>query len=91
MVAVGAPPRDKAQGQWWMAAQWAPYQREGEPVQSCILVQSRFRGKQDGVPASSTLKGEPGVPWGVPSSPGLEHPCPPAPRAGNGDCSNGIA
>ncbi|XP_039925957.1 ciliogenesis-associated TTC17-interacting protein [Hirundo rustica] len=56
VVAVGAPPGDKAEGQWWMAAQWAPYQREGEPVQSCILVQTRFRGKQDGVPASSTLK-----------------------------------
>ncbi|XP_062353997.1 ciliogenesis-associated TTC17-interacting protein [Cinclus cinclus] len=56
VVAVGAPPRDKAEGQWWMAAQWAPYQREGEPVQSCILVQTRFRGKQDGVPASRTLK-----------------------------------
>ncbi|CAN8218621.1 unnamed protein product [Coccothraustes coccothraustes] len=56
VVAVGASARDKAQGQWWMAAQWAPYQREGEPVQSCILVQTRFQGKQDGVPASSTLK-----------------------------------
>ncbi|XP_037998344.1 ciliogenesis-associated TTC17-interacting protein isoform X2 [Motacilla alba alba] len=56
VVAVGAPPRDKAEGQWWMAAQWAPYQREGEPVQSCILVQTRFRGKRDGVPASSSLK-----------------------------------
>ncbi|KAM4897299.1 ciliogenesis-associated TTC17-interacting protein [Sylvia borin] len=56
VVAVEAPPRDKAEGQWWMAAQWAPYQREGEPVQNCILVQTRFRGKQDGVPASSTLK-----------------------------------
>nr|XP_030134161.3 ciliogenesis-associated TTC17-interacting protein isoform X3 [Taeniopygia guttata] len=55
-LAVVAPPRDKAEGQWWMAAQWAPYQREGEPVQSCILVQTKFRGKQDGVPASSTLK-----------------------------------
>ncbi|XP_058696371.1 ciliogenesis-associated TTC17-interacting protein isoform X2 [Poecile atricapillus] len=56
VVAVGASPRDKAEGQWWMAAQWAPYQREGEPMQSCVLVQTRFRGKQDGVPASSTLK-----------------------------------
>ncbi|XP_064290932.1 ciliogenesis-associated TTC17-interacting protein [Passer domesticus] len=55
-LAVVAPPRHKAEGQWWMAAQWAPYHREGEPVQSCILVQTRFRGKQDGVPASSTLK-----------------------------------
>lgn len=60
VVAVGAPLRDKAEGQWWMAAQWAPYQREDEPVQNCILVQTKFRGKQDGVPASSTLKGEPG-------------------------------
>ncbi|XP_050833084.1 ciliogenesis-associated TTC17-interacting protein isoform X1 [Serinus canaria] len=56
VLPVGASPRDKAQGQWWMAAQWAPYQREGEPLQSCILVQTRFRGKQDGVPVSSTLK-----------------------------------
>ncbi|XP_063256836.1 ciliogenesis-associated TTC17-interacting protein isoform X2 [Prinia subflava] len=56
VVAVGDPLRDKAEGQWWMAAQWAPYQREGEPVQSCILVQTRFRGKQDGVPVNSTLK-----------------------------------
>uniref|UniRef100_U3JN52 Ciliogenesis-associated TTC17-interacting protein n=1 Tax=Ficedula albicollis TaxID=59894 RepID=U3JN52_FICAL len=56
VVAVGASPRDKEEGQWWMAAQWAPYQREDEPVQSCILVQTRFRGKKDGVPASSTLK-----------------------------------
>ncbi|XP_039554250.1 ciliogenesis-associated TTC17-interacting protein [Passer montanus] len=56
VVAAGAPPRHKAEGQWWMAAQWAPYHREGEPGQSCILVQTRFRGKQDGVPASSTLK-----------------------------------
>nr|XP_054492742.1 LOW QUALITY PROTEIN: ciliogenesis-associated TTC17-interacting protein [Agelaius phoeniceus] len=56
VVAVGASPRDKAQGQWWMAAQWAPYQQEGAPMQSCILVQTRFRGKQNGVPASSTLK-----------------------------------
>lgn len=47
-----------------MAAQWAPYQREGEPVQSCILVQTRFRGRQDGVPVSRTLKGEPGWLWG---------------------------
>lgn len=64
VVAAGAPPRDKAEGQWWMAAQWAPFQREDEPVQSCILVQTRFRGKKDGVPASSTLKGEPGVALG---------------------------
>ncbi|XP_066409426.1 ciliogenesis-associated TTC17-interacting protein isoform X2 [Molothrus aeneus] len=56
VVAVGGSPRDKAQGQWWMAAQWAPYQQEGAPMQSCILVQTRFRGKQNGVPASSTLK-----------------------------------
>ncbi|XP_039411523.1 ciliogenesis-associated TTC17-interacting protein isoform X2 [Corvus cornix cornix] len=56
VVAMGAQPRDKAEGQCWMAAQWAPYQGEGEPVQSCILVQTRFRGKQDGVPVSSTLK-----------------------------------
>lgn len=56
VVAAEASPRDKAEGQWWMAAQWAPYQREDEPVQSCVLVQTRFRGKRDGVPASSTLK-----------------------------------
>ncbi|XP_030808426.1 ciliogenesis-associated TTC17-interacting protein isoform X3 [Camarhynchus parvulus] len=56
VVALGASPRDKAQGQWWMAAQWAPYQQEGAPVQSCVLVQTRFRGKQNGVPASSSLK-----------------------------------
>lgn len=64
VVAAGPPPRDKAKGQWWMAAQWAPYQREDEPVQSCILVQTRFRGEKDGVPVSSTLKGEPGVALG---------------------------
>ncbi|KAJ7405672.1 Natural resistance-associated macrophage protein 1 [Pitangus sulphuratus] len=57
VVGVGDPPRDKAEGQWWMAAQWAPYKREGEPVRNCILVQARFRGSQDGVPGSSTLKG----------------------------------
>ncbi|XP_050195229.1 ciliogenesis-associated TTC17-interacting protein isoform X2 [Myiozetetes cayanensis] len=56
VVGVGDPPRDKAEGQWWMAAQWAPYKREGEPVRNCILVQARFRGSRDGVPASSTLK-----------------------------------
>lgn len=61
MVPVETLPRDKAEGQWRMAAQWAPYQGEGEPVQSCILVQTRFRGKRDGVPVSSTLKGETGV------------------------------
>ncbi|XP_051642922.1 ciliogenesis-associated TTC17-interacting protein isoform X1 [Manacus candei] len=56
VVGTGDPPRDKAEGQWWMAAQWAPYRREGEPVWNCILVQARFRGWQDGVPRSSTLK-----------------------------------
>ncbi|XP_027493266.1 ciliogenesis-associated TTC17-interacting protein isoform X1 [Corapipo altera] len=56
VVGTGDPPRDKAEGQWWMAAQWAPYKREGEPVRNCILVQARFRGWQDGVPRSSTLK-----------------------------------
>ncbi|KAL9848537.1 ciliogenesis-associated TTC17-interacting protein isoform 1-T1 [Geothlypis trichas] len=56
VVAMGASPRDKAQGQWWMAAQWAPYQQEGAPMQSCILVQTKFRGKHNGVPASSSLK-----------------------------------
>ncbi|XP_027735278.1 ciliogenesis-associated TTC17-interacting protein isoform X1 [Empidonax traillii] len=56
VVGVGDPPRDKAEGQWWLAAQWAPYKREGEPVRNCILVQARFRGLQDGVPGSSTLK-----------------------------------
>ncbi|XP_064574836.1 ciliogenesis-associated TTC17-interacting protein isoform X3 [Zonotrichia leucophrys gambelii] len=56
VVAVGASPRDKAQGQWWMAAQWAPYQQEGAPMQSCILVQTRFRSKHNGVPVSSSLK-----------------------------------
>lgn len=61
VVAMGASPRDKAQGQWWMAAQWAPYQQEGAPMQSCILVQTKFRGKHNGVPASSSLKGEPGM------------------------------
>ncbi|XP_071418106.1 ciliogenesis-associated TTC17-interacting protein [Pithys albifrons albifrons] len=56
VVATGALPSDEARGQWWMAAQWAPYKREGEPVQNCILVQARFRGWQDGVLGSSTLK-----------------------------------
>ncbi|XP_063017444.1 ciliogenesis-associated TTC17-interacting protein [Melospiza melodia melodia] len=56
VVAVGASPRDEAQGQWWMAAQWAPYQQEGAPMQSCILVQTRFRGKHNGVLVSSSLK-----------------------------------
>ncbi|KAM7017313.1 ciliogenesis-associated TTC17-interacting protein [Passerculus sandwichensis] len=56
VVAVGASPRDEAQGQWWMAAQWAPYQQEGAPMQSCILVQTRFRGKHNGVLLSSSLK-----------------------------------
>lgn len=65
MVAAG----DQAGGQWWAAARWAPYKRAGEPVQSCFLVQAGSRGRQDGVPCSSSLKGEPGVVWGVSSLP----------------------
>ncbi|XP_069717201.1 ciliogenesis-associated TTC17-interacting protein [Phaenicophaeus curvirostris] len=53
--AVGQP-SDQAGGQWWVAAQWAPYERAGELLRSCILVQAGSRGKQDGVPCCSTLK-----------------------------------
>ncbi|XP_071667009.1 ciliogenesis-associated TTC17-interacting protein isoform X5 [Patagioenas fasciata] len=47
---------DQAGGQWWAEVRWAPYKRAGEPVQSCFLVQAGSRGRQDGVPCSSTLK-----------------------------------
>lgn len=79
VVAAGDQPRDRAGGQRWVAARWAPYERAGEPVRSCLLVQAGTRSRQDGVPGSSTLKGEPGAAWGVvppPPSPGLEHPRP---------------
>lgn len=49
-----------------MSARWAPYKRADEPVRSCLLVQAASRSRQDGVPCSSTLKGELGVAWGVP-------------------------
>nr|XP_021146190.1 ciliogenesis-associated TTC17-interacting protein isoform X3 [Columba livia] len=52
VVAAG----DQAGGQWWAAVRWAPYERAGEPAQSCFLVQAGSRGRQDGVPCSSTLK-----------------------------------
>ncbi|XP_075009073.1 ciliogenesis-associated TTC17-interacting protein isoform X2 [Calonectris borealis] len=52
VVAAGA----QAGGQWWAAARWAPYERAGEPVRSCLLVQAGSRSRQDGVPCSSTLK-----------------------------------
>lgn len=66
VVAAGDQPRDRAGGQRWVAARWAPYERAGEPVRSCLLVQAGTRSRQDGVPGSSTLKGEPGAAWGVP-------------------------
>ncbi|XP_049659123.1 ciliogenesis-associated TTC17-interacting protein [Accipiter gentilis] len=56
VVAAGDQPRDRAGGQRWVAARWAPYERAGEPVRSCLLVQAGTRSRQDGVPGSSTLK-----------------------------------
>ncbi|XP_075367752.1 LOW QUALITY PROTEIN: ciliogenesis-associated TTC17-interacting protein [Mycteria americana] len=56
MVAAGGQPGDRARGQWWVTARWAPYEQAGEPVRSCVLVQAGSRGRQDGVPCSSTLK-----------------------------------
>ncbi|KAM6080388.1 ciliogenesis-associated TTC17-interacting protein [Theristicus caerulescens] len=56
MVAAGDQPKDRAGGQWWVAARWAPYERAGEPVRSCLLVQAGSCSRQDGVPCSSTLK-----------------------------------
>ncbi|KAM6200720.1 ciliogenesis-associated TTC17-interacting protein [Sarcoramphus papa] len=56
VVAAGGQPRDQAGGQWWVAAWWAPYEREGEPVRSCLLVQAGSRGRHDSVAGSSTLK-----------------------------------
>ncbi|XP_050756407.1 LOW QUALITY PROTEIN: ciliogenesis-associated TTC17-interacting protein [Gymnogyps californianus] len=56
VVAAGGQPRDQAGGQWWVAARWAPYERAGEPVRSCLLVQAGSRGRHDSVAGSSTLK-----------------------------------
>ncbi|XP_075613060.1 ciliogenesis-associated TTC17-interacting protein isoform X2 [Balearica regulorum gibbericeps] len=56
VVAAGGRPGDQTRGQWWVAARWAPYERAGEPVRSCLLVQAGSRGRQDGVPFSSALK-----------------------------------
>ncbi|KAM4669512.1 ciliogenesis-associated TTC17-interacting protein [Amazona ochrocephala] len=56
VVAAEAQPRDAAWGQRWVSARWAPYERAGEPVRSCLLVQAGCRCRQDGVPASSSLK-----------------------------------
>ncbi|KAM6131699.1 ciliogenesis-associated TTC17-interacting protein [Phoenicopterus ruber ruber] len=56
VVAAGGWLRNQAVGQWWVAAQWAPYRRAGELVQNCLLVQASSRSRQDGVPSSSTLK-----------------------------------
>uniref|UniRef100_A0A8C3JQ91 Ciliogenesis-associated TTC17-interacting protein n=1 Tax=Calidris pygmaea TaxID=425635 RepID=A0A8C3JQ91_9CHAR len=69
VVAAGGQPRDQAVGRWWVSARWAPYKRPGELVRSCLLVQATSRRRQDGVPCSSTLKGELGVAWGAPLSP----------------------
>ncbi|XP_005154134.1 ciliogenesis-associated TTC17-interacting protein [Melopsittacus undulatus] len=55
VVAAEAQPGDVAWGQWWVSARWAPYERVGEPVRSCLLVQAGCRRRQDGVPASSSL------------------------------------
>ncbi|KAK4817603.1 hypothetical protein QYF61_020269 [Mycteria americana] len=87
MVAAGGQPGDRARGQWWVTARWAPYEQAGEPVRSCVLVQAGSRGRQDGVPCSSTLKGEPGAARGAPRSPGLERPRPTGPGAGLGDAA----
>ncbi|XP_064021383.1 ciliogenesis-associated TTC17-interacting protein isoform X3 [Pogoniulus pusillus] len=54
VVAAGSPPGEQRGAQWWVAAQWAPYEQPGEPVSSCLLVQAH--GRQDGVPGSKTLK-----------------------------------
>ncbi|XP_035751705.1 LOW QUALITY PROTEIN: ciliogenesis-associated TTC17-interacting protein [Egretta garzetta] len=56
VVAAGGQPREQAGGQWWVAARWAPYERAGQPVQSCLMVQAGSHARQDGVPCSSTLK-----------------------------------
>lgn len=56
MVAAEAQRRGPAWGQWWVSARWAPYEQAGEPVRSCLLVQAGSRSRQDGVPASSSLK-----------------------------------
>ncbi|XP_074949262.1 ciliogenesis-associated TTC17-interacting protein [Phalacrocorax aristotelis] len=56
LVAAGGQRRDQAGGQWWAAARRAPYERAGEPVRTCLLVQAGSRSRQDGVPCSSTLK-----------------------------------
>ncbi|KAM9549163.1 ciliogenesis-associated TTC17-interacting protein isoform 2-T2 [Guaruba guarouba] len=56
VVAADAQPRDAAWGRWWVSARWAPYERAGEPARSCLLVQAGCRRRQDGVPASSSLK-----------------------------------
>ncbi|XP_071603818.1 ciliogenesis-associated TTC17-interacting protein [Heliangelus exortis] len=54
--AAGDQPGDQTMGQWWAAAQWAPYKRAGKPMRSCLLVRAGFRVRRDGVPCSSTLK-----------------------------------
>ncbi|XP_064309377.1 ciliogenesis-associated TTC17-interacting protein isoform X3 [Phalacrocorax carbo] len=56
VVAAGGQRGDQAGGQWWAAARRAPYERAGEPVRTCLLVQAGSRSRQDGVPCSSTLK-----------------------------------
>ncbi|KAM9235824.1 ciliogenesis-associated TTC17-interacting protein [Leptosomus discolor] len=53
MVAAGD---HQAGGQQWVTARWAPYERAGEPVRSCLLVQAGSRVRQGGAPSSRTLK-----------------------------------
>ncbi|XP_065607331.1 ciliogenesis-associated TTC17-interacting protein [Cyrtonyx montezumae] len=49
---VGQP-----QGHLWVTARHAPYEQEGQRVQSCILLQAGSQGLLDGVPYSYRLTG----------------------------------
>ncbi|OXB77131.1 UNVERIFIED_CONTAM: hypothetical protein H355_007778 [Colinus virginianus] len=45
------------QGHLWVTARHAPYEQEGQRVQSCILLQAGSQGLLDGVPYSYSLTG----------------------------------
>ncbi|KAM6129586.1 ciliogenesis-associated TTC17-interacting protein [Pterocles gutturalis] len=54
-VAEEGQPGEPAAGWWWAGARWAPYEREGQPPRSCLLVRAGACCRRGGVPHSSTL------------------------------------
>ncbi|XP_021256184.1 natural resistance-associated macrophage protein 1 isoform X7 [Numida meleagris] len=53
LVAAGG----QLQGHLWVTARHAPYEREGQQVRSCLLLQAGSQGLLDGVPYSCSLTG----------------------------------